>query len=137
MPVSDDRGAAGFFKMSDTNGAREALTKSSFTFHSTNPKDDIQIKRLTLRMAEYKKLITSNIKKAEDTHDGIIKLKSQEGITENCRIKAGMVLTGVAYLDAAQKEIINLSEANVFFSEMMSELALTVPDLEEECNEKI
>ena len=109
MPVSDDRGAAGFFKMSDTNGAREALTKSSFTFHSTNPKDDIQIKRLTLRMTSSKKLISSNIKKAEDTHDNLIKLKSQ-GIKENCRIKAGLISTGVTYLDTAQREITNLTK---------------------------
>mgnify|MGYP001456836738 CR=1 FL=1 len=91
--------------MSDRARVRETLTKSSFTLQPTNPKDDIQIKRLTLRMAASKKLITNNIKKAEDTHDSIIKLKSQEGITENCRIKAGLISTVVTYLDAAQKEI--------------------------------
>ena len=123
--------------MSDTNGVRETLTKSSFTLHPTNPKDDIQIKRLTLRMAASKKLITNNIKKAEDTHDSIIKLKSQEGVTDNCRLKAGLISTGVTYLDAAQREIVSLSESNEFFNEMMSELALLVPDFENECNERI
>ena len=123
--------------MADTHGAREALTKSSFTFQSTNPKDNIQIRRLTFKQQHFKKLITLAIKKVEDIKDSINKLKAQEGVTENCRIKAGMVLTGVGYLDAAQKEINNLSEANVFFSEMMSELALLVPDLENECNERI
>ena len=72
--------------MADTHGAREALTKSSFVFQTENPKDDLQIKRVTFKMTAFKKLITMSIKKAEDTYAGINKLKSQEGVTEHCRI---------------------------------------------------
>ena len=137
MPNSDGRGVQVVLKMPDGDRVRETLTKSSLTLQSTNPKDDMQIKRLELRMSTCKRSITNNIKKAGDTYDSIIKLKSQEGVTDNCRLKAGLIASGVTYLDVAQREIANLSECNEFFNEVMSELALVVPDLENECNERI
>ena len=123
--------------MADTHGAREALTKSSFMFQEPDPEDDIQFRRLASKQQNFKKLITLSIKKPEDMHDSINKLKAQEGVTENCRITAGMILTGVGYLDSAQRELTNLSEANKLFVEMMNELVLLDPELETECNEKI
>ena len=123
--------------MADTHGAREALTKSSFTFQETDPEDDIQFRRLASRQQNFKESITLAIKKAEDMHDSIIKLKAQEGVTEYCRITAGMTLTGVGYLDSAQRELTNLSEANKLYIDMTNELILLDPELETVCNEKI
>ena len=48
-----------------------------------------------------------------------------------------MVLTGVGYLDSAQRELNNLSEVNKLFAEMMNELVLVDLELETECNGKI
>ena len=93
--------------MAESLRAREALTKSTFKFQDTNPKDDIQFRRIASRQAVFKKNITLAIKKAEDMQDSINKLKAQEGMTEHCRIKAGMILTGVGYLDSAQRELNN------------------------------
>ena len=101
MPKSDVRGVQVALKMSDRDRAREALTKSSFVLQSTNPKDDIKIKRLELQRSTCQRLITNNIKKARDAFDSITKLKSQDGVTDSCRLKAGLVASGVTYLDVA------------------------------------
>ena len=136
MPKSDVRGVQVALKMSDRDRAREALTKSSFVLQSTNPKDDIKIKRLELQRSKCQRLITNNIKKARDTFDSITKLKSQDGVTDSCRLKAGLVASGVTYLDVAQRELVNFSECNEIFNDAMNELAIVVPDLENECNER-
>ena len=91
--------------MADRHGVRAALLKTGFEFQTENPQDDIQIKRLLSRMTASKRKITLDIKKAETTAENVIKLKAQEGVTENCRITAGMMLTGVGYTEAAQRRL--------------------------------
>ena len=122
--------------MAESLRAREALTKSKFTFQDTDPKDDIQFRRIASRQQTFKKNITLAIKKAEDMQDSINKLKAQPGILDHCRIKAGMILTGVGYLDSAQRELNNLSESNEVYTQMLDELILLDPTLEKECIEK-
>ena len=94
--------------MADRDGVRAALLKTGFEFQTENPQDDIQIKRLLSRMTASKRKITLDIKKAETTAENVTKLKA-----------AGMMITGVGYIEAAKREVNNLEEANVLFSEMM------------------
>ena len=123
--------------MADSLRARDALTKSTYTFQDINPKDDMQFRRIASRQQTFKKNITLAIKKAEDMQDSINKLKAQPGMLDHCRIKAGMILTGVGYLDSAQRELNNLSESNEVYTQMLDELILLDPTLEKECNEKL
>ena len=99
--------------MADRHGVRAALLKTGFEFQTENPQDDLQIKRLVAQMTSSKRKITLDIKKAETTAENVTKLKAQEGVTENCRITAGMMLTGVGYIESAKREVNNLEEANV------------------------
>ena len=117
-------------------GARDTLMKSKFTFQDINPKDDLQFRRITSQQGAFKKNITLAIKKAEDLHENIKKLTVQPGMLDQCRIKTGMITTGVGYLDSARRELDNLSEANEVFNQMLDELILIDPKLEKECDEK-
>ena len=60
--------------MADSLRARDALTKSTYTFQDINPKDDMQFRRIASKQGAFKKNITLAIKKAEDLHENIKKL---------------------------------------------------------------
>ena len=130
MPKSVGRGGQVALKMSDRDRAREAMTKSSFVLQPTNPKDDLKIKRLELQKSKCQRSITNNIKKARDAFDNINKLRSKEEVNDSCKLKAGLIASGLTYLDIAQKELVNFSECNEIFNDAMNELALVVPDVE-------
>ena len=123
--------------MADIDRVRAALLKTGFELQTENPQDDIQIKRLLSRMTASKRKITLDIKNAETTAENVTKLKAQEGVAENSRITAGMMITGVGYIEAAKREVDSLEEANVLFTEMMADLALTKPELTKDCDQKV
>ena len=107
------------------SGVGGAFLKTGFELQEENPEDDIQIAKLLSKIATIKRQITQNIKKAKKTASNITKLKEQSGVTENNRIIAGMVITGVGYFDVAKREVANLEEAANLYVEMLEDVVST------------
>ena len=77
-------------------------------------------------MTASKRKITLDIKKAETTTENATKLKAQEGVAENSRITAVMMITGVGYIEAEKREVDSLEEANVLFISGRRRLCLEI-----------